>query len=212
MTKIKSSRSWLARKSPRPRPLNTSIFVPRKYGAVTTRISKFRNNWCCGIHRDAIPTIRESRNPLIQGHDVQDRSRMNPPAQGCAFTGVFGESERAKAFAKRSVFGIGADFTSALGKKRPFALTKIAHTKNTICCWARKERATSSTPKACGLLLRHQLGSGARDLPQAIRSLPGWQTRHCVGVVVGHFCRAKHGNFSRAPKDFSYRVSQNRTQ
>jgi hypothetical protein len=36
---------------------------------------------------------------------------MNPPAQGCAFTGVFGESERAKAFAKRSVFGIGADFS-----------------------------------------------------------------------------------------------------
>jgi hypothetical protein len=46
MTKIKSSRSRLAIKSRRPRPLNASIFVARKYGAVTTRISKSRNSRC----------------------------------------------------------------------------------------------------------------------------------------------------------------------
>jgi hypothetical protein len=36
---------------------------------------------------------------------------MNPTAQRRAFTGVFGKSERAKAFAKHGVFGIGADFS-----------------------------------------------------------------------------------------------------
>ena len=59
-----------------------------------------------GFHGGAIPAIGESENLLIQGHDVEDRSRMNPPAQGRSFTGVFGESERAKAFAKRCVFRI----------------------------------------------------------------------------------------------------------
>jgi hypothetical protein len=43
---------------------------------------------------------------------------MNPPTQGCAFTGVFGKSERAKAFAKRSVFGVGADFSYRVYIKR----------------------------------------------------------------------------------------------
>ena len=37
---------WLAQKSRHPRPLNASIFVARKYGAVTTLISKSRTNWC----------------------------------------------------------------------------------------------------------------------------------------------------------------------
>jgi uncharacterized protein (TIGR03435 family) len=66
---------------------------------------------------------------------------------------------------------------------------KSARTKNTICRWARKERATSFTPKACGLLLRHQLARGARDLPQAIRSLPGRANTPLRGGVVGHLCR-----------------------
>ncbi len=43
---------------------------------------------------------------------------MNPPAQGRPFTGVFGESEGAKAFAKRSVFGVGADFSDCVHIQR----------------------------------------------------------------------------------------------
>src|SRR4051812_7830917 len=47
-----------------------------------------------GFHSGAIPAIGESENFLIQGHDVEDLPGMNPPTQGCSFTGVFGESER----------------------------------------------------------------------------------------------------------------------
>src|SRR5580700_11018441 len=59
-----------------------------------------------GFHGGPIPAVGKSENLLIQGHNVEDRSRMNPPAQGRSFTGVFGESKRAKAFAKCSVLRV----------------------------------------------------------------------------------------------------------
>ena len=43
---------------------------------------------------------------------------MNPPAQRCVFASIFGESERAKTFAKRSVLGIGADFSDCVHIQR----------------------------------------------------------------------------------------------
>jgi hypothetical protein len=39
---------------------------------------------------------------------------MNPPAEGRDFAAVFRKFERAKPFAKRSVFGVGADFSDGV--------------------------------------------------------------------------------------------------
>src|SRR5450631_3768585 len=60
----------------------------------------------CGVHRGAVPAIRESKNLLIKGHDVENNSRLNPPAQRRSFARIFRESERAKTFAKFAVLRI----------------------------------------------------------------------------------------------------------
>ena len=108
MRKIRSSRSWLAQKSRRLRSLNASIFVAKKYGAVTTLISQIPNQLGRGrgFHSGTIRAIGESENLFIQGHNVEDCSRMNPAAQRCSFAGIFGESERANAFAECGVLRI----------------------------------------------------------------------------------------------------------
>jgi hypothetical protein len=58
MTKFKSSRSWLAKKPPRPRPLKASIFVARKYDPDLQIPGQPVDR--CGFHRGGIPAIRES--------------------------------------------------------------------------------------------------------------------------------------------------------
>lgn len=70
------------------------------------------------FHRGAIPAIGESENLLVQWHDIEDRSRVNPPAQGRSFAGILGESQRAKALAKRSVFDIRSDFSDCVHIQR----------------------------------------------------------------------------------------------
>src|SRR5450432_3302385 len=67
----------------------------------------------------------ESENLLIQGHDVEyDFPRVNPPAQGRSFTGVLGESERAKAFAKFSVLSVRGDFSDRVHITRRSRFTR----------------------------------------------------------------------------------------
>jgi len=62
------------------------------------------------FHGGAIPTIGEPENLLIEWHNVEDRFRVNSPAQRCALAAVFGKAERAHAFAKRGVLRIRSDF------------------------------------------------------------------------------------------------------
>ena len=108
-------------------------------------------------------------------------------------------------------------------KKRPFPLTNTDQCEEHDLPQGKNGTSVSSTPKACDSLFHHPrrrrvtysvcgrtLGVlGHRSAAPAVSRVicPAGKTafvqrqeRYRAGVALGHFSRAKYGNFSRAPK------------
>jgi hypothetical protein len=104
-----------------------------------------------GFHGGAIPAIGKSENRLIQGHDVEDSSRANPPAQGRSFTRVLRESEHSKAFAEGSVLRVSSDFSNCVhSQRRPRCARAFISDKQTRYSASHKHQVLEHWPQERG--------------------------------------------------------------
>jgi hypothetical protein len=62
-----------------------------------------------GIQNRLVPAVGKSEDLLVEGHDVQNRLLLPPPANRSSFTSVLSETTFAESFRKICVRGVGAD-------------------------------------------------------------------------------------------------------
>ncbi len=79
---IRSSRSWLARKSPAPPSGKRRASWPEMTGGAMSRIDcPLGNSTDCAVrHRESVPAISETEDALLSRHHVQHAARHNPTA------------------------------------------------------------------------------------------------------------------------------------